>query len=76
MENGALTKPALNHAFIFVQAGASIVTLTILCIEQHLIELGLIVIKGLSDFVYRLLISQVTIHEAAKKQVEALFFVS
>lgn len=40
--------------------------LTILCIEQHLIEIGLIVIKGPSDFVYSLLISQVTVHEAAK----------
>lgn len=47
-------------------------TLTILCIEKHLIELGLIVIKGPSDFVYHLLISQVTIHEAAKRKVEAL----
>lgn len=44
----------------------SIVILTILCIEQHLIEMGLIVIKGLSDVVYSLLISQVTIHETAK----------
>lgn len=42
------------------------VTLTILCIEQHLVELGLVVIKGLSDFVYCLLIRQVTVHEAAK----------
>ncbi len=40
--------------------------LTVLCIEQHLVEMGLIVIKGPSDFVYSLLISQVTVHEAAK----------
>ena len=39
---------------------------TILCIEQHLIETGLIIVEGFSDFVYSLLISQVTIHEAAK----------
>lgn len=79
MENGVKQNPVFNHAFILVQAQASTVTLTILCVEQHLIELGLIVIKGLSDFVYCLLISQVTIHEAAKirgrkftkKQVEA-----
>lgn len=42
------------------------VTLTILGIEQHLVELGLVVIKGLSDFVHCLLIRQVTVHEAAK----------
>lgn len=59
------------------------VTLTILCIEQHLVELGLVVIKGLSDFVYCLLIRQVTVHEAAKwgreitkKQAGALFLLA
>lgn len=40
--------------------------LTVLSIEEHLVELGLIIIKGLSDFVYRLLVSEVTVHEAAK----------
>lgn len=40
--------------------------LTILSIEEHLVELGFIIIKGLSDFVYRLLVSEVAVHEAAK----------
>lgn len=46
----------------------STVILTVLRVEQHLIEIRLIVVKGLSDVFYRLLISQVTIHEAAKTQ--------
>ena len=45
----------------------SVVILTVLCVEQHLVELGLIVIKGLSDFLNRLLISHVTVHETAKR---------
>lgn len=39
-------------------------TLTVLGVEQHLVELGLVVVKGLSDLVDHLLISQVTVHEA------------
>lgn len=41
--------------------------LTVLCVEQHLVELGLVVIKCPPDFVYGLLIGQVTVHEAAKR---------
>lgn len=41
---------------------------TVLCIKQHLKEIGLVVLKGLSDFVYSLLIGQVTIHEAAERE--------
>lgn len=41
--------------------------LTIFCVQQHLIELGLIVIKGLSNVVYSLLISKVAVHETAKQ---------
>lgn len=54
------------HLIVLVKSQDSTVILTILCIEQHLIEIGLIVIKGLSDFVDSLLISQVTVHETAK----------
>lgn len=46
----------------------STVILTVLRIEQHLIEIRLIVVKGLSDFFYSLLISQVTIHETANRE--------
>lgn len=41
--------------------------LTVLCIEQNLVEMRLVVIKGLPDFVDRLLVGQVTIHEAARR---------
>lgn len=41
--------------------------LTVLCVEQHLVELGLVVIKCPPDLVYGLLIGQVTVHEAAKR---------
>lgn len=40
--------------------------LTVLGVEQHLVELGLVVIKRPPDFVYHLLIGQVTVHEAAQ----------
>lgn len=40
--------------------------LTVLGVEQHLVELRVVVVKGLSDFVHHLLICQVTIHEAVK----------
>ncbi len=52
-----------NYAFILVKTYSTIMILTILCIEQHLIEIRLIAVKGLPDFVNSLLISQVTIHE-------------
>lgn len=42
-------------------------TLTVLGVEQHLVELRLVVVEGLSDFVDHLLIGQVTVHEAAKR---------
>lgn len=43
------------------------VTPTVLGVEQHLVELWLVVVKGLSDFVDHLFISQVTVHEAVKR---------
>lgn len=52
--------------FLLVKTQDSMSILTILCVEQHLIEIRLVVIKGLLDFVYRLLVGQVTIHETAK----------
>lgn len=39
---------------------------TVVGVEQHLVELGLAVVKGLSDFVDHLLVCQVAVHEAAK----------
>lgn len=40
--------------------------LTVLGVEQHLVELRLMVVKGLPDFVHHLLVCQVTVHEAVK----------
>lgn len=55
-----------SSAVYFKRAAA----LTVLCVEQHLVELGLIVIECPPDFVYRLLVSQVTVHEAGKQAGE------
>lgn len=52
-----------SSAVYFKRAAA----LTVLCVEQHLVELGLIVIKRPPDFVYHLLVSQVAVHEAGKQ---------
>lgn len=57
-----------SSAVYFKRAAA----LTVFCVEQHLVELGLIVIECPLDFVYRLLVSQVTVHEAGKQAGEKI----
>jgi len=56
-----------------VKNSKCIVKRTILCIEQHINKMGLVVIEGLFDVVYSLLISQVSIHETGKQRKESRF---
>ena len=41
--------------------------LTVLSVQQHLEAVGLIVVEGLSDFVYGLFVRQLPVHETGKE---------
>lgn len=55
-----------QNIYLLFNTKTLLVTLTGLSVQQHLVELGLVVVKGLLDFVDHLLISQLTVHEAEK----------
>lgn len=55
-----------KNTHLFLKTKSLEVPLTVLGVEQHLVELRLVVVKGLSDFVHHLLVGQVSVHEAVK----------
>ena len=45
--------------------------LTVLPVQQNLEAVGLIIIKGLSDFLYRLFVCQFSVHETIKQKEQS-----